>query len=69
MKYFVEYSDDYADNGGQGVDMFDTKQEALDFIQKRITERSSKLSCYTLIYGKILELKSVDVVTKIEAIE
>ena len=68
MKYFVEYNDDYADNGGVGVEQFDEKKEALEFIEKRMEQDSSRtLSNYTLIRGEVIQMKAVEVVTKIEA--
>jgi hypothetical protein len=70
LKYFVEYNDDYYENGGHGVEIFETKQIALDFIENRISKDiNRKLDNYTLIYGQIIELKSVNVVTKIDTIE
>ena len=68
MKYFVEYNDDYADNGGIGLEQFDEKQQALEFVEKRMKQDSSRtLSNYTLIKGEDIQMKAVEVVTKIEA--
>jgi len=66
MKYFVLYDDGYCDNGGHGWKDFHTKEKALDYIEYRMKESEySSLDSYTLIEGKELALKSVEVITKI----
>jgi hypothetical protein len=67
MKYFVYYNDDYPDNGGIGIADFDTKENAIAFIEGRMKGDNDRyLNCYTLIYGDELKLKAVEVVSKIE---
>ena len=66
MKYYVYYSDDYADNGGMGFEEFNEKDEALSFIQSRFSH-DPKLSDYRLIKGSELNLRAVETVTKIAA--
>lgn len=68
MEYFVVYMDDYADNGGFGLESFESKEDAIAFIEQRMAQDCDrKLPNYTLIEGKILPLKAVEVVTKIQA--
>jgi hypothetical protein len=69
-KYYVFYSDDYADHGGEGWKDFDKKDEALEFIEDRLKQPSASryvkgLSDYILIYGKELELKAEKIITKV----
>ena len=68
LKYFIEYNDDYADNGGVGIEQFDDKNKALEFVETRMKQNSTrKLSDYTLIKGEVIPMKAVEVVLKIEA--
>jgi hypothetical protein len=67
-KYFVYYADDYYDNGGVGLEKFDTMPEALEFIERRLRlNEEPSLDEYTLIEGEQLELKPVETVTKLTA--
>jgi len=66
MKYFVYYSDDYPDNGGVGLEWFDTEQLALNFIEQRMQGNPEReLSHYKLIKGKRLKLKAAQVIAKV----
>lgn len=38
VRYFVYYCDDYADNGGVGFEGFETREDALKFINGRVVE-------------------------------
>jgi len=67
MKYFVLYEDDYCENGGHGWKNFPTKEEALRYIEMRIARSGRDLDDYTLIEGKELTLRLVEVITKITA--
>ena len=72
MKYFVYYSDDYAELGGEGFECFDTKAEALAFIMERLEmKRGDKAlltdGTYRLIEGRELTLAPVERVTVITA--
>jgi hypothetical protein len=67
-KYFVYYADDYYDNGGVGLETFDTKADALAFIERRLRlNEEPSLDRYTLIEGEQLELRPVETVTKLTA--
>jgi len=69
QKYFVFFDDDYADCGGKGLDEFEKEEEALNFIQERITHEGGRrirtLTDYTLIYGKKMDLEGYETVTKV----
>ena len=66
-KWFVYYSDDHPDNGGEGFESFDSEQEALAFIENRMLENGleSPIDCYTLVCGVHKKLKAVQQVTRI----
>ena len=70
MKWFVYYSDDHYDLGGVGFEEFDEESRALSFIEKRLSENeNSKLSNYRIIHGSEKCLQSVEVVTKVVALD
>jgi hypothetical protein len=63
MNYYVYYYDDYAENGGIGLEVFEEKDEALQFIEDRMKQdRGRKLEDYKLLYGRELKLKAVETV-------
>lgn len=70
-KYYVYYSDDYAgDWDSPGFEEFETKEQAINFIQARMSELHSSGSArttdmYQLIEGEELKIKPVETVTKI----
>lgn len=67
---FVYYEDGYCGNGDHGMEEFTTKDEATAFIESRLSQDSSRnLSMYKLIEGKRLDLKSVEVITRVECVE
>ena len=64
---FVYYNDDYEDMGGHGLESFDTEVAAESFIEKRMSQdyRDKRVDCYTVIEGDKLEIKKLEVITKI----
>lgn len=67
--WFVFYDDDYADNGGIGFEFFSTQDQAIQFIQKRMDQDSSRtIENYQVIEGIERLIESVEVVTKIKLI-
>jgi len=68
MSFFVYYDDDYADNGGRGLERFENRATAEAFITKRIgadpDERS--IENYKVIEGEELGFGIVEVVKKIK---
>ena len=70
MKYYVYYSDDFWEMGGVGFESFESKSDALMFVQMRYDDSAggsgkASLDNYILIEGKRLELSAAEVVTKI----
>ena len=66
MKYFVFHSDGYADNGGVGLEEFDSIDAACDFISSRTKDDHTRtISDYTLIKGVEVPLKTETVITKV----
>jgi hypothetical protein len=68
MKFFLFYDYDYYENGGVGFESFDTKQEALQFINDRLktTDESVPLSAWKLIKGQQLDLEVVERITEVK---
>ena len=68
MKFFLFYDYDYYENGGVGFESFDTKQEALQFINDRLktTDESVPLSSWQLIKGQQLDLEVVERITEVK---
>ena len=68
MKFFLFYDYDYHENGGVGFESFDTKQEALQFINDRLktTDESVPLSAWKLIRGQQLDLEVVERITEVK---
>ena len=61
-KVFVYYSDDYYDNGGIGLEEFNSRVDAEEFIAKRMAADSDRtLDMYTVIEGLYLEPRAVEV--------
>ena len=70
MKYYVYYSDDYADNGGVGFEEFDTKGEAEGFIEKRIAQYpfERNVGNYTVIEGSRVSVKACQTAVKVRIV-
>jgi hypothetical protein len=68
-KFFLFYDYDYYENGGVGFKQFDTKQEALQFINDvlKVTKDDVPLSAWRLIEGRELSLRTVERITEITA--
>ena len=69
-KFYVFYNDgEYPDDSCIGLDFFFDKQAAIDFINERIKQNPEyrKIEMYTLIKGNELQLKVVEIITKITA--
>ena len=68
MKFFLFYDYDYCENGGVGFESFDTKQEALQFINDRLktTDEFVPLSAWKLIKGQQLNLEVVERITEVK---
>ena len=68
-KFFLFYDYDYYENGGVGFKEFDTKQEALQFINDvlKVTKDDVPLSAWQLIEGRELSLRTVERITEITA--
>ena len=66
-KYWVYHEDDYPDMGGVELVMFDTREEAEEFILDRVTSSPNrKLSMYTVIHGERLEISEAEVIKKVK---
>lgn len=66
MQYFVYYNDDYYELAGVGLETFDTENDALRFIEKRMSDDvHRKLDAYVLLKGQILSLEPITTVVKI----
>ncbi len=64
-RYFVYYHDDYCGNGGHGLKDFDSEENALEFIDKRMSlQDDPDIADYLLIQGKELKIEPHTVVTK-----
>jgi hypothetical protein len=68
-KFFLFYSYDYDELGGVGFEQFDTKKEALQFINDvlKVTKDDVPLSAWRLIEGRELSLRTVERITEITA--
>lgn len=69
-KYFVYYSDDWADLGGEGMEVFDSKELALQFIQDRMGNSpptKEVLQRYTLIEGEKLAVTVAEKAVRLTA--
>lgn len=63
---YVYYNDDYEINGGIGLKEVETREEAADFISDRLQKDSNrKVDMYKVIRGDELDIKPVQVVTKV----
>ena len=63
-RYYVYYNDDW---DVQGMHGYDNEQDALDFIVERMRDSvEPKLKNYTLIYGEIVKVVPVEVVTALK---
>lgn len=68
MPLFVYYEDDYADNGGMGLQEFDNVQEAQAFIEKRLGFdgcRKKTIDDYKVIEGRRLKVEPKVVVKSV----
>lgn len=67
MKYYVYYHDDYPDNGGIGLQKFDTGKDALAFIAERTADKHASyprtLNMYRLIEGTERALRVTETIT------
>jgi len=64
--YFVYYEDDYPDNGGVGIEKFQTEEQVCEFIERRLNEdKDRQLDNYTIIKGEIIDIEQVEVAIKI----
>lgn len=68
-KYYLFFAYDYEENGGIGFEEFDTKQEALDFIncKLKLIKEKLPLGAWRLIEGRELPLTAVERITEITA--
>lgn len=67
-EYFVYYVDGYPEDGDFGMASFPKESEALQFIEGRLKHgENRRLDQYTLVKGYLMQLKPVEVITKIEA--
>ena len=68
MKYFVFYDDDYAEDGGTGLERFETAKLAAKFIQERIAAKPAEreLLNYTVIFGEEKAVAAVETATRIK---
>lgn len=64
-RFFVYYSDGYADDGCLGFEGFESQAEAVEFIERRIVEHGATLDCYELIQGRKLTLEAVETVSRV----
>lgn len=66
---FVYFNDDWADSGGIGLEAFVSKDEAADYIAKRIKGSTRKppptIENYVVIEGQKLTPRVVEVATKV----
>ena len=70
MKFFLYYNYDSYELGGVGFESFDTKQEALQFINNILSKtvgESVPLSSWILIRGQEINLKAVERITEVTA--
>ena len=68
-KWYVFFNDGYPEDGFVGMDSFEHKEKAIEFIEQRIKQNAyADLSMYTLIYGKEIQMKAVEKVTKIRTL-
>jgi hypothetical protein len=69
-KYFVYHNDGYYDDGGVGIEDFNTQDNALTFIESRMrADPQRHLNNYLLVEGKVLVLKPVEVITKLTVVD
>ena len=68
MNFFLFYDYGHWENGEVGFESFDTKQEALQFINDRLkaTNESVPLSAWKLIKGQQLDLEVVERITEVK---
>lgn len=67
MNYFVYYDDGWADDGDQGFGVFDSEEDALNFISLRAAQKPKIIltDCYILIQGHEIPLAKAEVVTRV----
>ena len=66
MKFYVYYEDGYYDCGGVGFAIFDSKHEAMDFINERhLASKHQNTAHYRLFAGREIKLKGIEVVTRL----
>jgi hypothetical protein len=66
-KYFVIYNDGYYDNGDVGWTSFDTLDDAVKFIEDRLSKAADpSLDNYTVIEGWCRKIEVVEVVRAVK---
>ena len=66
MQVFVYYHDDYADNGGVGIERFASRDEAASFITQRLARvQNPDTKRYTVIEGRVLTVNPVTFATRV----
>ena len=69
-QYHLFYDDGYPEDGCVGMASYATVWEALNFMRERMADDHARsVDQYVLIKGKILDVKAVEVVTKLIAEE
>ena len=67
--WLVFWEDDSWENGGIGLKVFNHKEDALNFIEKRLKApdqwKQRNLDMYTLIRGSIIELTVIHQIIKV----
>lgn len=65
-RFFVYYTDDYAEMGGVGLEYFEKLQDALDWIEARMKGKAEpSLDNYRLIEGEVVEIEPAEVIVKL----
>lgn len=66
QKVFVYYNDGYYSDGDVGISVFESRKDAQEFIQHRMSiDPSRKLDNYMVIEGMKMHLTTVEVVKKV----
>lgn len=67
MKLFIYFNDGYHSDGDVGLKICQTREEVEEFITERIRQNPKRtLAMYTVIEGKELIAKPIEVITKIQ---
>ena len=66
MQWFVYYHDDFFDNGGVGFMTFDSKQDAVKFIEERLGRADlPDIANYTVVCGDVMPIHVVERISRI----